>query len=78
MEVQQGKRMIRLIAELRELLPELLLMLGAVERLDPPPDLSARIALLRGRLEAVAAQARHLEEATDCMPAAERGRQQRS
>ncbi len=70
--------MIRLIAEVRELLPDLLLTFGAVERLNPPPDLLARIAALRTQLESVAEEARHLEEATDCMPAAERGRQQRS
>lgn len=54
--------MIHLIAELRELLPDLL----------------ARIRALRTSFEAVAEEARRLEEATDCMPAAERGRQQRS
>jgi hypothetical protein len=70
--------MIRLVTELRELLPDLLLTFGAIERLSPPPDLSARIAALRTRLEGVAEEARRLEEATDCMPAAERGRQPRS
>lgn len=76
--MRQEKRMIRLVTELRELLPDLLLTLGAVERLNPPPALSARIATLRTRLEGVAEEARRLEEATDCMPAAERGRQQRA
>lgn len=70
--------MIRLVTELRELLPDLLSTLGAVERLNPPPDLLARIAALRNKLEGVAEEARRLEEATDCMPAAQRGRQQRS
>jgi hypothetical protein len=70
--------MIRLVTELRELFPDLLLTLGAVERLSPPPDLLARISTLRTRLEGVAEEARRLEEATDCMPAAEKGRQQRS
>lgn len=72
------KGMIRLVTELRELLPDLLLTFGAVERLHPPPDLLARIAALRAKLEVVSEEARRLEEATDCMPAAERGRQQRS
>lgn len=70
--------MIRLVAEFRELLPDLLLTFGAIERIPPPPDLLARIAALRIRLEGVAEEARRLEEAADCMPAAERGRQQRS
>lgn len=73
----QGKERIRLVTELRELLPDLLSMFGAVERLDPPPELLARIAALRTKLEGVAEGARRLEEETDCMPAAERGRQQR-
>ncbi|TAK05960.1 MAG: hypothetical protein EPO39_10080 [Candidatus Manganitrophaceae bacterium] len=78
MNVPQGKEMIRLVAEVRELLPDLLLTLGAVERLNPPPDLLARIEALRTRLKRVAEEARRLEEASDCMPAAEKGRQPRS
>lgn len=74
MSAPQGKQIIRLIAEIRALLPELLLTFGAVERLNPPPDLSARIEALRTKLEAVAEEARRLEEAADCMPAAEKGR----
>lgn len=70
--------MIRLMTDLRELLPDLLLTFGAVERLNPPPDLLARITALRTKLEIVAEEARRLEEATDCMPAAERGRPQRA
>jgi len=75
---RREKERIRLVAQLRELLPDLLLTLGAVERLNPPPDLSTRIAALRTRLEGVAEEARRLEEATDCMPAAEQGRPQRA
>ena len=78
MDLPQTKRMIRLITEVRELLPDLLLTFGAVERINPPADLLARIEGIRAKLEAIAEEARHLEEATDCMPAAERGRQQRS
>ncbi|NKE69640.1 hypothetical protein [Candidatus Manganitrophus noduliformans] len=76
-EKGQQKEMLRLVTALRELLPDLLLTFGAVERLHPPPDLLARIAALRTKLEGVAEEARRLEEAADCMPAAERGRQQR-
>ncbi len=77
-EKGRQKGMIRLVTELRELLPDLLLTFGAVERLNPPPDLLARIASLRTRLEVVSEEARRLEEASDCMPAAERGRQPRA
>lgn len=66
--------MLRLIAEIRDLLPDLLLTFGAVERLNPPPDLRARIEALREKFEAIAETARRLEEATDCMPAADKGR----
>src|SRR5579884_2558633 len=37
--VPQEKQMIRLIDEIRALLPDLLLTLGAIERLNPPSDL---------------------------------------
>lgn len=63
------------MTEMRELLPEILSTFGAVERLNPSSDLLARIALLRGKLEGIAERARQLEEATDCMPAAQKGRQ---
>jgi hypothetical protein len=66
--------MIRLVADLRALLPELLLVLGSVDPLHPPPEVSARIRSVRSQLEALAERARAMEEATDCMPAAVKGR----
>ncbi|MFY9270161.1 MAG: hypothetical protein WAO55_10495 [Candidatus Manganitrophaceae bacterium] len=76
MEGRSEKGMIRLITEVRDLLPDLFLALGAVERLNPPPDLLSRIQTLRNRLHTLSEEARLLEEATDCMPAAETGRRQ--
>lgn len=73
----QGKEIIRLVADLRALLPELLLVLGSVEQLRPPPDLSSRVRSARFQLEALVERARVIEEATDCMPAADKGRQER-
>ena len=63
------------MADLRTLLPEVLSVLGSVEQLHPPPDVSSRIRSVRSRLEALVARARAMEEATDCMPAAAKGRQ---
>lgn len=71
----QEKERIRLVADLRLLFPELLLVLGLIEGLHPPPELSARIGAVRSQIEALVERARALEEATDCMPAAAKGRQ---
>lgn len=72
----KNKEMIRLIDEIRELLPDFLLMLGAIDQLRPPSPLRERIHPLRMKIERLMAQARRLEEATDCMPAAEAGRRE--
>jgi len=74
----QGKEMIRLVADLRALFPELLLALGMIDALDPPPEVSARIHSARCRLEALVERARAVEEAADCMPAAAKGRRNES
>jgi hypothetical protein len=73
----QEKERIRLVADLRALLPELLLVLGSIDRLQPPPDVSSRVRSARSQLEALVERARGIEESTDCMPAAAKGRQQR-
>lgn len=71
----QEKERIRMVADLRLLFPELLLVLGAIEGLPPPQELSARIRTVRAQLESLMERARAMEEATDCMPAAVKGRQ---
>lgn len=73
----QGKEGIRLVADLQALLPELLLVLGSVEQLHPPPELSSRVRSARSQLEVLVERARMIEEAADCMPAADKGRQAR-
>ncbi len=65
------------MADLRAFLPELLLVLGSIDPLHPPPELSSRVRSARSHLEALAERARAIEEATDCMPAAEKGRRER-
>lgn len=70
----QEKERIRLVADLRALLPELLLILGSIDALHPPPEVSSRIRTVRSQLEGLAERARAIEEAADCMPAAAKGR----
>lgn len=70
----KDKEMIGLVADLRALLPELLLLLGALDPLHPPPELSSRIRSARSQLETLVARARAMEEERDCMPAAVKGR----
>ena len=74
---RQGKERIRLVADLRDLLPELLSVLGTIDLLHPPPDVSSRIRSARSQLEALVERARTIEEEIDCMPAADKGREQR-
>jgi hypothetical protein len=74
---RQEKERIRLVADLGALLPELLLVLGSIDQLHPPPDVSSRIRFARSQLEALVERARAIEESADCMPAAAKGRQQR-
>ena len=70
----QEKERIRLVADLRLLFPELLLVLGSIEGLHPPPELSARVGAVRAQLVALVERARAVDEAADCMPAAAKGR----
>lgn len=76
MQQQRAKEIIRLLDEARELFPDLLLALGSIDQLDPPPAIRNRITLLRPRLERLIEETRALEEASDCMPAADLGRRQ--
>jgi hypothetical protein len=55
----------------------LLLLLGSIDQLHPPLGVSSRIRSLRSQLEALVDRARAIEEAADCMPAADKGRQPR-
>ncbi len=72
------KEFIRLIEEVRALLPDFLSTLGHVERLSPPPHLMEQVHSLRVRIGVLLDEARRLSEEDDCMPAAEAGRKKNS
>lgn len=68
--------MIRLLDGLRELFPDLLLTFGEIERMTLSSETRERIASVRTKTASLLERVRHLEEGSDCMPAAEAGRQQ--